>query len=243
MRIRKGNPFNPFHLLFQGWKVLLWGVFILSLLFFLSQLNFSQYFPIRTIKVYGANRIDHQEIQEMIQPLVRSGFFGINIEYIRDRLLQMPWISEIFVRRNWPDQLAIIILEKHPVARWNGQHLLSEAGEIFLPKQETYPANLPQFEGPEGKQMLMLQYFAEINRVLMPIHAKISDLELTPYSTWKLKLDNGITLQVGHKDILTRLSHFVKVYPKIVGEHTTDVDYIDLRYSNGVAVRWKGESV
>ena len=56
-----------------------------------------------------------------------------------------------------------------------------------------------------------------MNRLLTPLHAKISYLELTPYLTWKLTLDNGITLQIGHKDILTRLNHFVKVYPKIMG--------------------------
>lgn len=223
----------------QGWKIILLGILVLSCTFLFNQFKLSHYFPIKTVKIYGVNHTNQKEIQEVIQPLVKRGFFSINIEYIRDRLLQMPWISEIFVRRNWPDQLAIIILEKHAVARWKDQQLLSEAGEIFLPNQETYPANLPQLIGPEGKQIIMLQYFAEINRVLMPIHVKISNLELTSYSTWKLKLDNGITLQIGHKDILTRLSHFVKVYPKIVGEHTTDVDYIDLRYSNGVAVKWK----
>jgi cell division septal protein FtsQ len=34
----------------------------------------------------------------------------------------------------------------------------------------------------------------------------------------------------------------VKVYPKIVGMHESDVEYIDLRYSNGIAVKWKGEN-
>ncbi len=65
---------------------------------------------------------------------------------------------------------------------------------------------------------------------------------LTPYFTWKLTLDNGITMQIGHKDILTRLDHFVKVYPKIVGDRVDDVEYMiyvilmELR-SNG-RIRW-----
>ena len=87
--------------------------------------------------------------------------------------------------------------------------------------------------------VMMLQYFNEINRLLAPMHAKISYLEMTPYLSWKLTLNNGITLRIGHKDILTRLIHFVKVYPKIVGDKSADVDYVDLRYPNGVAVRWK----
>jgi cell division protein FtsQ len=85
----------------------------------------------------------------------------------------------------------------------------------------------------------MLQHFKDINRLLQPLHVRILTLELTPYFTWKLRLDNGMMLQLGHKDILTRLAHFVKVYPKIVGSRVADIEYVDLRYPNGVAVRWK----
>ena len=71
------------------------------------------------------------------------------------------------------------------------------------------------------------------------IQVNIAILELGPYSTWKAVLDNGIVLQIGHKEILTRLYHFVKVYPKMIGMHAKDVEYVDLRYPNGVAVQWK----
>jgi len=130
-----------------------------------------------------------------------------------------------------------------PIARWNKQGLLSGTGEIFLPQEQNYSETLPILVGPDGKQMMMLGYFNEINRLLQPLHVKISSLELTSYLSWKLILENGIVLQMGHKDVLTRLNHFVKVYPKIIGDHAVDVDYIDLRYPNGIAVRWKTEGV
>src|SRR5579862_4488543 len=132
MHLRKGKTSYPFQSYAQILKIMLLGVIILSLIFILNQIKLSHYFPIRTVKVYGANRINHQEVQALVQPLVGQGFFGINIEYIRDRLLQIPWVSDIFVRRDWPDQIAITIIEKNAVARWNQEHLLSSAGEIFL---------------------------------------------------------------------------------------------------------------
>lgn len=67
----------------------------------------------------------------------------------------------------------------------------------------------------------------------------MTHLELTPGQTWRLTLDNGIKLRVGHKDVLTRLADFVKVYTKIIRDREHDVDYVDLRYGNGLAVRWK----
>jgi cell division protein FtsQ len=224
----------------QIFKIMLLGALIFSSVYALSQIKLSEYFPIKTVKVYGIHRVDRDEMKAQLLPLVSRGFFTIDVDYIRERLIQIPWVSNTAVRRTWPDQITITVREKEPVARWNAKSLLSDVGELFSPKQqESYPMDLPTFLGPDGQQILMLQYFYEINRLLMPIHARISSLELTPYSTWKVILNNGMTLQMGHKDVLTRLSHFVTVYPKIVGHRVEDVEYVDLRYSNGVAVRWK----
>jgi len=226
----------------QSFKMALLGTMVLSVVFALNQINLSNYFPIRTVRVYGANRVNHQEIEDLLLPIVKRGFFTINVEYIRDRLLQIPWISDLYVRRVWPDQVEITMIERNAVARWNDESLLSDAGELFSPKQTNYPDRMPKLIGPAGQQIVMLQFLKDINRLLLPIHAKISSLELTPFFTWKVMLDNGMMLQLGHKDILTRLDHFVKVYPKIVGSRLADIDYVDLRYSNGMAVRWKETS-
>lgn len=62
---------------------------------------------------------------------------------------------------------------------------------------------------------------------------------MTPYLSWRVRLENGIAIELGNADILMRLSDFVSIYPKIIGDNAKDVDSIDLRYSNGVAVKWK----
>jgi cell division protein FtsQ len=240
MDIRKGKYIvSPFQYVSYLSKLAALGLVVFSIVHLSSKIELSQSFPIKIVRVYGANRVDQEEIKSLLLPLIAKGFFGVQVGFIKDKLIQIPWVSNIFVRRAWPDQLEIMIIEKDAVARWNHQHLLSKAGELFAPKKETYPSYIPEFVGPQGKQIFMLQYFIEMNRLLMPLHAKISYLELTPYLTWQLTLDNGIVLQLGHKDILTRLSHFVKVYPQIIGMNAKEVDYVDLRYPNGLAIRWK----
>lgn len=195
------------------------------------------------MRVYGIAHVDRDEVKDLLTPLLARGYFGISVEYIRERLLPLPWVSDIAVRRAWPDQVEITIMEKNAIARWNAEHLLSDNGEIFTPNANTYPRTLPQFVGPQGQQMVMLRYFLQINRLLSPLHVKIVYFELTPYLSLNFILDNGITLRLGHKDILTRLGQFVKVYPKIVRDHEANVDYIDLRYPNGIAVKWRSTEV
>jgi cell division protein FtsQ len=220
-------------------KASLIGVIVLTIVIAVNQLHLSHYFPIRSVKVYGVNRADQQELQHLIHPLLSSGFFALNVEFIRDRLLQLPWVADLLVKRVWPDSLEIVLTERHAIARWNEESLLSDNGALFTPDAKTIPQHLPLFRGPKGQQAMVLRYFQDINRLLNPLHVKISSLELTPYYTWRVMLDNGIIMQVGYKDILTQLAQFVKVYPKIVGINESDVEYVDLRYSNGIAVKWK----
>lgn len=225
--------------IFKIIKIVSMAAILISACFAINQFNLSDYFPIKTVRVYGLTRVSPQEIKNTLLPLLDRGFFVINVEYIKDRLLQIPWTGDIFVRRVWPDKIEITVVEKSPAAKWNGQSLLSTGGELFTPKKNTIPADLPELIGPDGKQVFMLQYLKDMKSLLVPLNAKIARLELTPYLSWKLILDNGMTLQMGHKDVLTRLSQFVKVYPKIIKGSASDVEYVDLRYPNGIAVQWK----
>lgn len=230
------EPLDFFRQTAKGWML---GFLVLAILFGLNQLPFSRYFPIQTVKVYGVSHLSSTEVQSVLTPMVTHGFFSVNVDAIRDRLMQLPWVADVMVKREWPNGLEVAIVEKKPVARWNETSILSDAGDLFEPANDAAPAPLVDFSGPDGGQVLMLQYFYQIDRTLSPLHVKILSLALTPYMTWKLALDNGVSLQIGHKDILSRLALFVKVYPKIIGDRAAAVDYVDLRYPNGMAVRWK----
>lgn len=241
MDTRKGSEFNiPFQYGAQMFKLMLTAFLAISCVFLLNSFKNSHYFPIKKVRVYGVNHLDSKMIQESITPLVNRNFFNVNVDTIRNQLLILPWVADLNVRRVWPDEVEITIYEKNVLARWNDTQLLSDKGDIFTTADATNLTNLPKFSGPYGMQSEMIKNFFEANRLLIPLHAKISHLELTPYSTWKITLDNGINLQIGQQELLTRLDQFVRVYPKIVRNHAgIGVDYVDLRYPNGMAVRWK----
>ena len=220
-------------------KITLVLLMLASILFLVSYFKKVTYFPIEGVSIVGAQHADHEKIQHLISPLVNRGFFSVETVEIKDRLLQLPWVAHVVVQRIWPKQIFIQLTEKQAAARWNNSTLLSIQGELFQPPQADFPSDLPSFAGPDGQQIEMLSYYNKINKLLEPLHLKISRLEFSPFSLWKMTFDNGIKLTVGHKDFLTRLEHFVKLYPKIVGDRAEEVEYIDLRYSNGMSVKWK----
>lgn len=103
---------HPFQYVTQVSQVFLLGLIVLSAIFAINHFRVARTFPIKTVRVYGINHVDKQEVQDLLIPLVAHGFFNANVDYIRDRLLQIPWVSDIFVRRDWPDQIAITLIEK-----------------------------------------------------------------------------------------------------------------------------------
>jgi cell division protein FtsQ len=223
---------------------LIFKLFFLGMFFVLGIESYhfahnNKYFPIRNVNVYGAQHVNHQDLQSLLTPLLAQNFFAIDMELVQDRLLQFSWVENVAIKRIWPDQITIQITEHQPIALWHDGSLLSVNGNLFNPGEFKGPADLPQFIGPDGEQGTMLQYFNDFSRELNALHVKITRLELASHLRWQLTLDNGIALRLGHKNILTRIQQFVKVYPKIIGDRANDVQYVDLRYPNGMAVRWK----
>jgi cell division protein FtsQ len=54
-----------------------------------------------------------------------------------------------------------------------------------------------------------------------------------------MRLDNGLQLGLGRQHTARRLLRFVRVYPRALEPRLEAIDSIDLRYTNGLAVRWR----
>lgn len=236
-RVRKHDPLSWVIYSKTALKAVLFLLFVVSIFALSSRVRTA--FPIQSVKVYGVHQTDSADVQESLGPLVNKGFFAIDVEHIKDRLLQSPWVAKAVVQRVWPDKVLVTVTEKTAIARWNKDSLLSANGEIFSPDPKTYPADLPQLKGADNEQIVMLKQFKKISSQLAALHFKILRLEMTPDRSWSITLDNGVKLSAGRKDVLTHINHFVKVYPKVIGSRMAEVDYVDLRYPNGMAVKWK----
>jgi cell division protein FtsQ len=49
-----------------------------------------------------------------------------------------------------------------------------------------------------------------------------------------------VELRLGRLQIDARFERFMTVAAKLVSQRATDIAYVDMRYSNGFAVGWKG---
>ncbi len=203
--------------------------------------------PLRAVQVDG--KFDHvmpAEIRAVMTEFADQGFVYVDTEAVRKEIESLPWVKTASVYRVWPDTLRVSVTEQQAVARWKKGGLVNPGGELFFPPQVSYPTDLPQFDGPEAMQAAMVRRYREMQRILAPLHFSVARLEMDARHAWRLALDNGMVLVLGHQEEShERLLRFVHSYNGVLAARADRIEQIDLRYTNGFAVRWKpvGEAV
>lgn len=224
------------------WSVTL-SVFILtvaSLTGFVSWLVDPGHSPLRRVEIEGDfHYLDKAQLQTTLAPLLENGFFKINVAEVQSQAEALPWVNKASVRRIWPDRLQIHIVEQQPFTLWGEQALLNPLGEVFKPATRPADMTLPQLSGPQGHAGLVLANYQLMNDMLKGLGLTLDELHQDTRRAWRLRLSNGMSVELGRTDPVQRLARFITVYPAILATTTKAViEQVDLRYSNGFAVRW-----
>lgn len=202
-------------------------------------------FPLRVIEIQDALKWTPLEtIQQVVSEQASQGFFGLEVEALQAKLNLLPWIISASVQRIWPDRLLISLKEQTPLARFNEQGILSTEGQIFYPDLTNISVKLPQFKGPvelkpEVYAKEMLNQYLTLLELLSPLGLGIAELQLSAEGGWRVMLDNGIAIILGKSALNERLGRFALVYANQLQNEIHKVAYLDLRYTNGLAIGWK----
>jgi cell division protein FtsQ len=137
----------------------------------------------------------------------------------------------------WPDQLSIAVREQQPVAYWGDKGFLNPRAQVFEPEQAVDLPALPRFEAPDGHEQRVLLMYRQLHDMLKPLQLSVGSLRLDARRTWRVQLSNDLTVEIGRSDPVDRIARFVRVYPAILAAGSGQVMSVDLRYSNGFAVR------
>ena len=198
-------------------------------------------YPIRHVKISTIGQyVDPKIIKHLIKESVEGGFFSLNIQQIKNTLLNNAWIKSVSIRRVWPNSLDVTITEQQPYARWGAAGVVSRDGNVFYPNAKTIPANLPVINAPMSVKDNAMSSFADFNHLLQPLGLQIMKLIVTQRLAWTVQLNNGIQVNLCRNNTENRFNNFVKLYPQLIGNKAQDIVSVSLCYPNGLAVKWKG---
>ncbi len=206
--------------------------------------------PVTSIIISG--EMPYSERSDIINAIDRvdmGNFFQVDVNEVQNHVLALPWVYSVAVRKQWPNELKIYVVDQNPVALWNGNFLINQLGQVFQADIARVTHYLPNFFGPEGSELMALKNYRDLNTLLDYKALAIDELVLSERFSWQLTLNDGVTLNLGREERVERVQRFMDVYPiiqaqlkaKIIAEKQKNqaVDYIDLRYDTGLAVGWK----
>ncbi len=197
-------------------------------------------FPLNLVEVEGEFRyLQKTKLQAALAPHATGGFFTVEVDRVRAAAEALPWVLHAKVRRVWPATLRVHITEQQAVAGWNDTGYLNTDGVPFTPTDGQNVDGLPQLAGPDGQSVRVLRRYRLVSRTLQGLGLKVTRLAMDRRHAWSLQLDNGTTLALGRAQPWNRLQRFVRVFPEVFAARLTELERVDMRYSNGFSVSWQ----
>ncbi|WP_376697312.1 cell division protein FtsQ/DivIB [Wenzhouxiangella sp. EGI_FJ10305] len=214
------------------------GAALLLALWLRSGLIGGDQWPIRWLDVAGElERTSASQVRGAVAEEAGRGFFAVDLESVRTRVEALPWVARAEVSREWPDALLIDIIEHRPVARWNDDRLFSHGGELFSVSGSEGMQGLAQLRGPESRGGDVLERWQAMRSRLGSVGRDVVELSVDERGAWRAVLDNGVTLVLGREQVTKRLARYIGAQAAL-DDFDRPVRLIDMRYTNGLAVRW-----
>ncbi len=198
--------------------------------------------PVTSIVISGEMPYTQKrDIEQAIDVVNLGNFFHVDVNQVQNRVLALPWVYSVSVRKKWPNELKIYVVDQTPVAYWNGDFLLNHQGVAFQADITRIHHSLPAFYGPEGSENVALENYLNLSKLLSYGDLSIDEIMLSERFSWRLTLNDGVSLNLGREDRVQRVQRFIDVYSQIKANTKTEqqIDYVDLRYGTGLAVGWK----
>lgn len=196
--------------------------------------------PVQSVVITSPlQRLGRDEVESMITTAINGGFLGLDIDGVRAALEVHPWIAQATVRRYWPGRVEVSIVEEVAIARWGADSYVNQRGRI-LPRQNVSSLDaLPLLSGPEERVEDVMREYRDISELLSTQGLRVSEFGVDEYQRWRLRLHSGIAVRLGSEELLGRVRRFMRVWEGELQVRREDVQAVDARYENGVAVLWR----
>lgn len=200
-------------------------------------------FRLRAVEIEGAARVPRAWVEAELVGLRGFQLFDISSELVEERLVSHPWIERARVRKRFPDQLRIELIERRPAAL-----LRRDGGLLFVDAQgvafadfdpEIGPSDLLLLSGSSATDDLRLamRVAAVLDRVAPEWSVTLSEVEILNQRDFRLYcaalpfplVVSSDRLEAGLGDLRDRLPE--------IEEHFDSVGAIDLRFERYIVIQ------
>lgn len=171
-----------------------------------------QGFMINNVTIQGQTNTPTRSIMEAIHAKKGDPIFSLNLNQIRDNLMNNPWIEDAIVERRLPDTLYIAIFERTPIAIWQFNQKIylidSEGRRISKKNIEQFP-DLIQVVG-EGANIYAQPLMDEL-ATHPELASKVRSAVRFGNRRWNLHFAGGITAKMPENDFAGAYDYLAKL--------------------------------
>ncbi|WP_207215390.1 cell division protein FtsQ/DivIB [Rickettsiales endosymbiont of Peranema trichophorum] len=188
---------------------------------------------LRTIQVSGNKRLSQDDIIKLSGLYDGANILTLDLEGIRADIKSNSWISEVSVRRIFPDTVQITVEESIVNALWyhnNQYHFVDNKGQVITQVDTKDISNIKE------EYVVLLgdnacDTYASLNALLVEhtIDQTVKALERVGNRRWNVHLKTGTIVKLPEDNGSGILSKSIQTLSKILAGKTLDYAIIDLR--------------
>lgn len=197
--------------------------------------------PVRQLELQAefAN-VSAEQIRTAAAPAIGVGFFAVDLAGVQKSVAQLPWVEKVEARKRWPDTLVLRVYEQRPFAHWGSDMLINRDGQLFRVPGASEIQGLPRLDGPDERIGDVIKFHNDVQAESSGSGLRVTGVSLSARGSWTVHLDSGASIIVGNEHAQERLRRFLQMYPRVAASGRGAFEYVDLRYSNGFAMKWPG---
>jgi cell division protein FtsQ len=196
--------------------------------------------PVDRVMVRGQlDGAERSQVREAVAAALDGGLLSSNLDALSEEIFQLGWPRSVAIRRDWPGALVIEVEKPAVVARWRDAYLASDGRVIKLPTER---GGLPKFDCATSEPRRAMEVYHRLNEIAAGSGLAIVQLKENLLGEWDLtfRTPNAemLTVRLGSESVDDRLDRFALVYRQQLAGRAAEIESVDARYDNGVAVSW-----
>lgn len=204
------------------------------------------------VSVVGNTRMALGEVLSLTDELKGTSMVTADLEGLRARLRELPWVQDAAIRRVFPGTMLVIISERQPmgIGRLGNQLQLVDPHGVLIGEFGPHYAalDLPIIDGlapavagapaaiDPTRAALAAHLLAELSR-RPDLFSQLSQIDVSDVRDVAVILkDDTVLVRLGREHFVERVQAYVDLRDTL-RERVDDIDYVDLRFDGRVYVR------
>lgn len=173
-----------------------------------------------------------EQLKYVANNKLHGTFFTINIEELKNRFSEIPWVKNVVLRREFPSTIFVAIEEYQAVARFNNNQMITNDGKVFnADSSDAFPDIIANVNDAE----LALNSYYQIESIFARHNSKISKLLMNDTRLIEVKTESGVQITFCNIDLNSKLMQLDKYWNNIY-QINPNLKTMNFCYKNAVAI-------